>query len=132
MKINRKGVWSMSKIPVLIFAVLLFTILYLIYAEYTQLMVFHRTLEQSRTLAYLIDSMEACSCRCTLTYMLPPGTASAPYTVDISGRTVSVAVDGVRVNTTLLNPVSGGIKLSGGEEILVIKSVQSQIELEEG
>ncbi len=130
---NRKGIWSISKTAIIIFMVLMLTILYTIYVEYSKLQILYHTIDESIDIAHIIDSVGMCPSYCSLNYTLPNAIYDKSYHVYISNRSLSIKVqnpDDIIIGTNLIHEVSGNVELSDGCKIIIIKkSVYAPVEV---
>lgn len=118
----RGMVWGLSKIAVLLGAVMFFTVLWSFHSAFDGINSHDSVVQESHNIAFIIDSVGSSPSYCEVTYETPETLSSRFYSIVFNPGNVSISLDdGVNHHVSFLSNVDGNLSLVGGGFLRIIK-----------
>ncbi|RLI92917.1 MAG: hypothetical protein DRO89_01160 [Candidatus Altiarchaeales archaeon] len=121
---NEKGmVWGLSKIMILLGAIILFTILCSLYTNFIKINAMDSTIQETRNIARIIDEIGSSPSSCEIRYKSRERLSDAIYEIEIVPRKVTISLNDTEMNysASFISEIEGNFSSLGGLELRIKK-----------
>lgn len=124
--------WGLSKITVLLGAIMLFTILWSFYTSFIEINAMDSGIQEAINIARIIDETGSSPSLCEIRYKSPERLSGEIYAIEIVPGTVIVSLDDIEMNysASFISELKDNFSAPGGSE-LRIKTDDKFIEISE-